>query len=131
MNRSLETRVERLERGSGAPDQFYLMWCRPDEDEEEVLRQHGLGTDWHNCCHWKGSGPMPAARWTTINDMTAEELRYMIDSDKAAFIRNGWVTAEELNELEREIQDSPAGSWDSSKSRVITRLATKGPAARC
>jgi hypothetical protein len=36
------------------------------------------------------------------------------DSYKAAFIRNGWVTAEEWNELERERNNSPTGSWDTS-----------------
>jgi hypothetical protein len=29
-----------------------------------------------------------------LEDMTADELNYSIDSVKAAFIRNGWATAE-------------------------------------
>jgi hypothetical protein len=98
---------------------------RPDEDEAEVLRQNGLGTARHNCCRWKGSRPMPAARWTTVDDMTAEALRYMIDTDKASLIRSGQFTAEEWDELEREVKASPIGKWDPSRLRALARLFAK------
>jgi hypothetical protein len=128
MNR-LEIRVERLERDGGGLDKFYLIWCRPHEDEDEILRQHamkgGALDQQVNCYHWKGTGPMPEPRWTSLEDMTDNELNYSLASVKAACIRNGWATAVELNELEREIRDSPAGSWDSSKSRVIAQHSTK------
>jgi hypothetical protein len=78
-----------------------------------------------NCYRWKGTGPMPEPRWTSLEDMTDDELNYSLASVKAACIRNGWATVEELDELEREIRDSPAGSWDSSKSRVIAQHSTK------
>lgn len=99
MNR-LESRVERLERDSGGSDRFYLIWCRPDEDEDEVLGRHavkgGASDQRVKCYHWKGIGPVPEPRWTSLEDMTDDELNYAIDSHKAALTRNGWVTAEEL-----------------------------------
>jgi len=128
MNRTLKGRVDRLERGTGDPDQFYLMWCRPDEDEDEVLRQHAPAgaMDRMKCCHWKSAGPMPAPRWTTLEELELEELTYMLDSDKAHLVRSGKLTAEEINELEREIQDSPMGTWTLASSRVVARHAAKG-----
>ena len=103
MNR-LESRVERLERDSGGPDRFYLIWCRPDEDEDEVLGRHavkgGASDQRVKCYYWKGTGPMPEPRWTSLEDLTDDELNYALDSQKAACIRNGRVTAEDLNELE-------------------------------
>jgi hypothetical protein len=46
------------------------------------------------------TGPMPEPRWTSLENMTDDELNYALHSAKAAFTRNGWVTAEEWNELE-------------------------------
>jgi hypothetical protein len=125
MSRSLESRVGRLEQNSGGPDQFYLIWCRPDEDEDKILLQHavkGASDQRVRCYHWKGTGPMPEPRWTSLEDMTDDELNCAIESQKAAFIRSGWLTAEEWNELERERNNSPTGSWHPSNSRVIARL---------
>jgi len=103
MNR-LEISVERLERDGGGPDRLYVIWCRPDEDEDEVLGRHavkgGASDPQVRCYHWKGTGPMPEPRWTSLQNMTDDELEYALDSLKASLIRNGRVTAEDLNELE-------------------------------
>jgi hypothetical protein len=131
MSRSLESRIGRLEQSSGVrdPNRVFVMWCRPDQDEDAVLQaaaDQGLfGTNEKRmveCCHWKGSGPIPKPRWTTWNELCSEELRYMIDSDKAGFVRDGLATADEMDELEREMWECPGDRWDPSTSRVVARM---------
>jgi hypothetical protein len=94
MNRSLESRIGRLERGNGVsdPDQIFVVWCGPDEDEDETMQaaiDRGLValTDkgmWPGgmalSCRWKGSGPMPESRWLTFKEATDDELTFMIDA---------------------------------------------------
>jgi len=89
-----------LEQSSGVddPDQFYLMWCGPDEEEVQAMQaavdqglvaldKNGFFPLWPEggafCCRWQGSESMPAPRWTTIEKMTDDELTYMLDSVKA------------------------------------------------
>jgi hypothetical protein len=112
MSRSLRSKIERLEQSSGVrdPNRVFVMWCRPDQDEDAVLQaaaDQGLFAPDEkrmvSCCHWKGLEPMPKPRWTTWDELRSEDLRYMIDSDKARFVRDGLATAEEMDELEREI----------------------------
>ena len=118
MNRALESRIGRLEQKSGVhdPDQIFVMWCRPDEDEDKVFlaaANEGLfvldakgmwpgGTAL--CCHWKGEGPMPEPRWVTTEQMTDDELTYMLDSLKARTLRNGEMTEEQWDEMDPEVQ---------------------------
>jgi hypothetical protein len=116
MNRSLESRVGRLERGSGVgdPDQIYVVWCRPDEDEDQTMQaaiDRGLVvvTDkgvWPGgmalSCRWHGSGPMPEPRWLTFKDATDDELDALIDSIRARLLRDGSLTPQEDEEMERD-----------------------------
>ena len=121
MSRLLESRIERLEQSSGVrdPNRVFVMWCRPDQDEDAVLRaaaDQGLFSPGEkrmvSCCHWKGSEPIPKPRWTTLNELRSEELRYIIDSGKARFVRDGLATAEEMDELECEMWECPVDKWD-------------------
>ena len=48
---------------------------------------------------------MPEPRWVTIeneDDVTLDELTYMLDSVKARLLREGSVTPEEYDEMERD-----------------------------
>ena len=87
MNRTLESRLGKLETKSGIhdADQLFLMWCRPDQNEDKVLLkaareglvdlEAGKGL-WPGgraiCCHWISDNPMPDPRWTTIETMDHE-----------------------------------------------------------
>jgi hypothetical protein len=114
MNRSLESRVGRLERGSGDADQMFVVWCGPAEDEDQAMQaavdrglvaltDKGLWTGGISlCCRWQGSGPMPEPRWLTFKDATDDELTYMLDSVSARLLRDGSVTPEEYDEMERD-----------------------------
>ena len=118
MNRSLEGRVGKLEQKSGANDsvQMFVIWCRPDEDEDEVYlaaAEQGLFVlgdkkMWPGgaaiCCHWHGKDPMPAPRWVTTEKMTEAELNYILQSAKARLLRTGEITQEELDEIDPEVQ---------------------------
>jgi hypothetical protein len=111
----LESRVGRLERDSGAgdPDRFFVVWCRPDADEDQTMQaaiDRGLValTDkglWPGgmalSCRWYGSGPIPEPRWLTFKDATDDELTYMLDSVRARLLREGSMTLVEYEEMER------------------------------
>jgi hypothetical protein len=126
MNRSLESRVGRLERGNGAgdPDQIFVVWCGPDEDEDQTM-QAAIGrglvalTDkgvWPSgmalSCRWQGSGPMPEPRWLTFKDATDDELDCILDSVKARLIRERSVTPQECEEMERDPKAYPTSQRD-------------------
>jgi hypothetical protein len=116
MSRSLESRVGRLERGSGVgdPDRIFVVWCGPAEDEDQTMQaavDQGLVavTDkglWPGgmvlSCRWQGVGPMPEPRWVTFKDVTDDELNYMLDSVKARLLRDGSMTPKEYDEIERD-----------------------------
>ena len=83
---------------------MFVMWCGPDEDEDQSMQaavDQGLVIPDENgwwpsgnalCCRWHGSGPMPEPRWVTIeneDDVTLDELTYMLDSVKARLLREG------------------------------------------
>jgi hypothetical protein len=118
MSRALESRVGKLEQKNGFhdEDQIFVMWCRPDEDEDKVFlaaANEGLFVldekrSWPGgratCCHWKGEDPMPEPRWVTIEQMTDDELTYMLDSLKARTLRNGEMTEEQWDEMDPEVQ---------------------------
>jgi hypothetical protein len=53
-------------------------------------------------CRWQGSGPMPEPRWLTFKDATDDELDCILDSVKARLIRQGSVTPQECEEMERD-----------------------------
>jgi hypothetical protein len=114
VSRTLESRIGKLEQKSGIhdADQLFLMWCRPEQDEDEILLDAakkgmvdldaGKGT-WPGgraiCCHWTGDDPMPEPRWTTIKAMTEDELTYLLASAKARLLRNGQITQEQWDEI--------------------------------
>jgi hypothetical protein len=116
MSRSLESRVGRLEQsnGVGDPDRIFVIWCGPDEDEDRTMQvavdqrlvaltDKGL---WPGgmalSCRWHGSVPMPEPRWVTLKDMTDDELTFMLDSVRARLLREGSMTPEEYDEIERD-----------------------------
>jgi hypothetical protein len=118
MSRALESRIERLERNNGTndPDQFFVIWCRPEEDEEEkflaaakqglfILGEKGMWPDGKAvCCHWTSDDPMPEPRWTTLRTITEEELIYMLVSVKARLLRNGQITQEDWDGIDQGVQ---------------------------
>jgi len=112
MNRSLQSRIGRLEQGSGVDsDRIFVIWCGSDEDEDQsmqaavdrglvVLTDKGLWPGGMTlCCRWQGSEPMPEPRWVTIKEMTDDELTYMLDSVRARLLREG-MTPQEYDEIE-------------------------------
>jgi hypothetical protein len=118
MSRALEGRIERLERNNGTndPDQFFVIWCRPEEDEDEkfiaaakqglfILGEKGM---WPSgkavCCHWKSDAPLPEPRWTTLQTISEEELIWMLVSVKARLLRNGQITQQEWDGIDEGVQ---------------------------
>jgi hypothetical protein len=114
MNRSLESRVGRLEQSIDDPDRIFVMWCGPDEDEDQAMRaavDQGLVVLSEKgmwpfgravSCRWNGREPAPEPRWVTLGEMTDGELTNMLDSVRARLLRQGGTTVEEWDEMERE-----------------------------
>jgi hypothetical protein len=115
MSRSLESRVSRLEQGSVAdPDRIFVIGCGSDEDEDHTMQaavDKGLLVLDENgwwprgmalCCRWQGERPTPEPRWLTTEDATDDELTSILDSVRARLLREGSVTPQEYDEMERD-----------------------------
>lgn len=145
MNRTLEGRLGKLEQKSGIhdADQLYVMWCRPDENEDELLLSAareglvdldaGKGT-WPGgrsiCCHWTGANPMPEPRWTTVETMTVDELTFILASVKARWLRTGQMTEAEWDEMDPKVQRLKDPAYIAAQKRNEEMCARFGKRPR-
>jgi hypothetical protein len=62
--RNLETRIMKLELSRRRPNEFLLVWRRPNGDVSAAASEAKFAPgDRVICLEWFGDGPLPAPRW--------------------------------------------------------------------
>jgi hypothetical protein len=62
--RNLETRIMKLELSRRRPNEFLLVWRRPNGDVRAAASEAKFAPgDRVICLEWFGDGPLPAPRW--------------------------------------------------------------------
>jgi hypothetical protein len=83
MNRSIESRIAKLETNRRRPDEILVVWRWPDSDGAAAVTTAKFAAgDKVICAEWFGEEPLPAPKWyrRVQSEMDSAEYEYVIRS---------------------------------------------------